>query len=147
MSRFIDQIFQVGLTGEETNWDVFTEKLLNGLAEDFDHKNAAIGHVKILLESNKKYLTGNFTGKADTIQMHGAAGIFKTARLTLNARVETTPEELEKIVQERLKFETQDYLEMNIVAWKCLSPGRPEPTFRFDYVVPDDLIPPSVSKK
>ena len=136
----------IQLTGKETNWDVFAEKLLNGLAYDFEHKNAAIGHVKILLESNEKYLTGNFTGKADTIQIRGAAGISEEARLTLNARVETTPEELEKMVKERLETETKNHLEMEIVAWRCLSPGRPEPTFRFDYVVPDDLIPPSLKQ-
>ena len=137
----------IQLTGEETNWDVFTEKLLNELAHDFERKNAAVGHVKILLEANEKYLTGNFTGKAETIQIRGVAGISEEARLTLNARVETTPEELEKMVKERLEAETKNHLEMKTVAWRCLSPGRPEPTFRFDYVVPDDLIPPSVSQK
>lgn len=136
----------IEISGKETNWDGFAEKLLKGLGQDFAEQKAAVGHVKILLETNEKYLTGNFTCKAETIQIRGEVGLASEACLTLNARVETTPEELERMVKERLELETKDHLEMETVAWKCLSPGRPEPTFRFDYVVPDDLIPPTLKQ-
>jgi len=92
--------------------------------------------VKILLEVGDQYLAGNLTGRADTLNFRGSAGIGTEARLTLNARVEMRPEALEQIVHEILDRITQGKLDLKILAWKCLCPGRPTPTHRYEYVVP-----------
>jgi hypothetical protein len=76
------------------------------------------------------------TGLEDTINFRGSAGTGTEARLTLNARVEMEPETLEQIVHEILNRTTQENIDAKILAWKCLSPGRPAPTYRYEYVVP-----------
>jgi G3E family GTPase len=124
------------LSGETTDWDKFAQNFLKGLSRQFDSAGSSVGHVKIMLESGNQYLAGNLTGKGDTLSLRQSAGTGTEARLTINARVEMSPEALEKVVRETLDTETKDKLEVKILAWRCLSPGRPNPTFRFNYVVP-----------
>jgi hypothetical protein len=45
------------------------------------------------------------------------------------------PEELEQIVRKTLEALATANLKTNIVALRSLSPGRPNPTFRFDRIV------------
>jgi len=47
-----------------------------------------------------------------------------------------SPEALEAIVRKILDETTGKSIRKKIVALRCLSPGRPNPTFRFDKVVP-----------
>jgi len=60
---------------------------------------------------------------------------FYDARLTLNARVQMSPEALETIVREMIVSTCQGRITATNVAWRCLSPGRPNPTHRYDHVV------------
>jgi len=46
------------------------------------------------------------------------------------------PEVLEAIVRKTLNATKGKYVRKKIIALRCLSPGRPNPTFRFDKVVP-----------
>jgi hypothetical protein len=46
-----------------------------------------------------------------------------------------SPEALEQIVREALAASHRP-IDAKIIALRCLSPGRPNPTFRFEYVVP-----------
>lgn len=126
----------VMLSGEATDWDEFAQKFLKRLSQQFDSTGSSVGHVKIMLESGDKYLAGNLTGKGDTLSLRQSAGTGTEARLTINARVEMSPEALEKAVRETLDTETKGKLEVKILAWRCLSPGRPHPTFRFGHIVP-----------
>ena len=126
----------IELSGEPTNWDDFVRNLLLDLSQQFDQLKASVGHVKILLESGENYLIGNLTGLGETLNFRETAGTSAKARLTLNARVEMSPETLEQIVRKTLDANTRDSLIMKIVALRCLSPGRPEPTFRFDHIIP-----------
>lgn len=123
------------LNGELTDWDIFARNFMQGLSQQFDNIRASVGHVKMMLESGDQYLMGNLTGMGDTLNFRGSAGIGTEARLTLNARVEMSPEALELVVREMLDS-TRGQLDVKILALRCLSPGRPEPTFRFDHVVP-----------
>jgi hypothetical protein len=72
----------------------------------------------------------------DTLNFRGLAGTSTKARLTLNARVEMSPESLESVVRRILDETKGKSIRKKIVALRCLSPGRPNPTFRFDKVVP-----------
>jgi len=125
----------VRLSGALTDWDTFAQHLMKGLSHQFDSRKASVGHVKMMLESDDNYLTGNLTGKSESLNFRGYAGIGSQAMLTLNARVEMSPELLEQIVREVLDA-CRGSLETKIVNLRCLSPGRPNPTFRFDHVVP-----------
>lgn len=125
----------IELSGEPTNWDAFARKLLQDLSQQFDSRKASVGHVKIILEAGDNYLTGNLTGEGNTLNFRGSAGTSTKARLTLNARVEMVPEVLEEIVRRALYENTKGNLAVKIVALRCLSPGRPNPTYRFDRIV------------
>ena len=46
-----------------------------------------------------------------------------------------SPEELEQIVRKALDVCSKENITIKIVALRCLSPGRPNPTFRFDRIV------------
>ncbi|MDP2113328.1 MAG: GTP-binding protein [Bacteroidota bacterium] len=126
----------IELSGEPTDWDKFCRNLLQDLSQQFDSNHASVGHVKLILETGDNYLTGNLTGRGETLNFRGSAGISRNARLTLNARVEMSPEALEQIVRKILNENTKGNLTSKIVAMRCLSPGRPSPTYRFSEVIP-----------
>jgi len=125
----------VELKGAQTNWDAFARNLMLDLSEQFDSRKASVGHVKMILEAGNDFLKGNLTGLNNTLNFRGSAGTSSEARLTLNARVEMSPEELEQIVRETLDVNARENIMVKIVALRCLSPGRPNPTFRFNRIV------------
>jgi len=124
----------VELSGEPTDWDAFARQLLQDLSQQFDSRYASVGHVKLIIETGDNFLLGNLTGKENTLNFRGSAGTSTNARLTINARVEMRPETLEQIVRETLSANAEGKFEMKIVALRCLSPGRPNPTYRFDHI-------------
>ena len=125
----------IELNGELTDWDAFAKHLMQDLSRQFDENRASVGHVKMMLESGENLLVGNLTGQGSTLNFRGSASSGTHARLTLNARVEMSPGALEKIVRNTLESITNGNLKAQIVAFRCLSPGRPNPTFRFDHIV------------
>lgn len=125
----------VELTGTAVDWDAFANKLMQSLSRQFDAMNASVGHVKILMESGDQYLVANLTGKADTLTFRKSAGINGKAILTINARVEMSPEMLEQTVHQTLDELTGITIDKKVLTHRCLSPGRPNPTYRFAYVV------------
>jgi G3E family GTPase len=125
----------IELTGNSVNWDVFAHEFMQSLSRQFDSLEASVGHVKILIESGAKYIVSNLTGLNKTLTFRQSAGTSNSARLTVNARVEMRPETLENIVSTTLDSITGTTISKKIVALRCLSPGRPNPTFRFDRIV------------
>jgi G3E family GTPase len=125
----------IDLSGDLTDWDLYAKNLMKDFSNQFDVMNAYVGHVKLMLESGENYLMGNLTGKGDTLNFRGSAGTGTQARLTFNARVEMSPDTLENIVRNTIAANTSGNLKANILTLRCLSPGRPNPTFRFDHVV------------
>jgi len=126
----------IELNGGPTNWDDFARNLLQDLSQQFDRLKSSVGHVKMILESDEKYLIGNLTGRGETLNFRGSAGAGDKAKLIVNSRVEMSPEALEQIIRKALDTNTKGNLTSKIVALKCLSPGRPNPTYRFTHIVP-----------
>jgi G3E family GTPase len=126
----------IELTGSSVNWDVFARELMQSLSLQFDAMGASVGHVKILVESGDKFIVSNLTGVNSTLTFRQSAETSDRARLTVNARVEMTPESLENIVRTTLDKITGTTINQKIIASRCLSPGRPNPTYRFDRIVP-----------
>ena len=124
----------VVLTGEAIDWDSFMATFTNDMCVRFEKEALPVGHVKALLEHNNKTIVSNFTGKKETLTVRGAVGRGDRCTLIINARVETSPENLDAIVRETLVTHTAT-LTCTEVAWKRLQPGRPNPTYRFDKVV------------
>lgn len=123
------------LQGEPTKWNLFAENLLCALSQRFTQINASVGHVKLLIEAGDSYLVGNLTGKGDTLSIRGSVKSDPEAKLTINARVQMTPEALETIVREMIVSASKECITATPMAWRCLSPGRPNPTHRYDRIV------------
>lgn len=121
------------LQGPSTDWDEFAGRFLRALGNRFDGLGASVGHVKVLIEASGDFVVGNLTGKVETLRVRGAGKGGSHARMTLNARVEMSPEALEAMVAEELA--KLDGLTVTTLASRCLSPGRPEPTYRYTHLV------------
>lgn len=124
----------VTLQGGQTDWDTFTRNFLSDLSDEFDNNNLAVGHVKIIAENGNKFTTGNITGSSDTLSMRGSAGESNHIKMIINARVETSPEKLDRIVRRTLD-KLSDKLTTEVLAWRYLQPGRPQPTHRFSEII------------
>lgn len=123
------------LRGAEVNWLSFAEEFLNGLSKRFDTANASVGHVKLIIDADGQNIVGNLTGRKETVSVRGSTLVGTNCRLTLNARVEMPPETVEAIVQEVLALSTDGRIHTTTLAWRCLSPGRPMPTYRYDRLI------------
>ena len=124
------------LHGTCADWDAWLRRLMEALATRFDAKGYAVGHVKAIAENGKAYAVGNLTGTRETLTLRGHAGAGEDLKLILNARVETTPEELNRLIKEVLTELLGDTLREEVLAWRFLQPGRPNPTHRFTEIVP-----------
>ncbi|MDR0796761.1 MAG: cobalamin synthesis protein P47K [Tannerella sp.] len=124
----------VALSGETTDWDKFIITFMNELCARFEKDALPIGHVKAILENNENTVVVNFTGGISTMTVRGSASSGDACRLTINARVETTPENLDAMVRTVLNAHSESFT-CTEVAWKFLMPGYPAPTYRFDTIV------------
>nr|WP_321357581.1 GTP-binding protein [uncultured Draconibacterium sp.] len=122
------------LTGR-ANWNKFVASFLGHLAAQIDKMQIGVGHIKLLLENGHDYISGNITGSSKTLSIRGEVGNSESAQLTINARVEITPEALDRLIKETLKSVSGNEIEITIKAWKYLSPGYPKPTHRYKNVV------------
>lgn len=125
----------VKLKGEAVNWSEFAEGLLNALARRFAAIDAAVGHVKLLLKNGDGFVIGNVTGSQPAPSIRGLLGAGGEVAMTLNARAQLEPATLEVIVSEEIANACGDETQAEYLALKCLKPGRPNPTFRYDHVV------------
>lgn len=117
------------------NWDDFAEKLMNSLINRFNKADAAIGHVKALVETDNGFVVANVTGAKNLLTIRGSAGIGTKAKLTLNARTQMEPEALQSVALEEVAQIGGENIKARFAALKCLKPGRPNPTYRYDYIV------------
>jgi len=123
------------LTGKDVHWLTFAGELLNALSDRFDSAHASVGHVKLIIEANSASIVGNITGGRETANVRGVDVVSSSAKLTLNARVEMSPEAVEQVVGETLAATVGDNIRTETVAWRCLSPGRPMPTYRYNRLI------------
>lgn len=133
------------LKGTSVNWNSFAKDLLAALSQRFDDLSAEVGHVKLIIEAGddfEDFVIGNLTGKKESLSIRGnvknannSQVTLSKGKMTLNARVQMEPEKLEKIVLEEVANACRTDINSKILALKCLSPGRPNPTYRYNYVV------------
>ena len=119
-------------------WKELCEELMAGLGEAFQEAHADTGHVKIIITSGDNSLMSNLTRTAAVPVLRGElpASVID-AEMIINARVEMSPQQLEDIVRATLEKACSRFaVEATVTALKSLSPGRPEPTWRYDSVFP-----------
>ncbi len=122
------------LSTTTVGWRTFAEAIMTTLHHRFAEQNSSIGHVKLVIESGSQVLFANLTGTEEKPKVRGEVTPTTTATMTINARVETSPEELERIIRESL-LEATAGIYVKEEQWNCLKPGRPEPTFRYSDLV------------
>ncbi len=124
--------------GPEPQWEFFTRALLTAWQDRLRSDASEIGHVKLLLEAGTGELLANLTGadEAPRLRSEGALAS-QTAALTVNARVQASPEDTERVFREALHVASHGRVSASFRTLHCLRPGRPVPTYRYDAVVPD----------
>ncbi len=121
---------------DPVEWETFCLGLLRGLQMESRERHARIGHIKLLLTTNTGHCIGNLTDhKSEPFLQGRLAGSPPEASLTLNARMEVSPEELERMVRGTLENAAGRCVRIEIRNLRCLRPGRPRPTHRYDTVV------------
>ena len=118
------------------SWVACAQNILSTLQAAFQHLDAEIGHVKLILAANGQSCTGNLTRLGGEVSIHADAPVTgRSASLTLNARVQTRPEILEAIVRDVINSVERDGVSATVTSLRCLMPGRPNPTHRYTDVV------------
>ena len=119
------------LTGNGTNWDEFTLNFMKDFALRLEAKKSPVGHVKMMVENGDQYISANLTGGTETLSYRWSAGSGNSADMILNARVEISPEELEKLFMNSINAITNNNIKVKIRRLRCISPGYPNPTYRY----------------
>lgn len=123
--------FNLGKAGD---YAAAAQALIEALGKAFDERNASVGHVKFLLQTTDHQWIANLTGKAHTASLRDQARSANAVTLTVNARVEMKPEELQKVVLDAVQtaFSGFDCAQTGL---NCLIPGRPNPTYHYTKVI------------
>lgn len=124
----------ITLSGK-ADWYKFIAHFLGRLSAKIDKMHIGVGHIKVLLENNQDYISGNITDSSKTLSIRGEIGESENVQLKINARVEITPEKLDQLVKETLNSVSGNEIKITIKAWKYLRPGYPQPTHRYKNVV------------
>jgi hypothetical protein len=120
---------------QPAEWDELLDAFVRDLQATFEREALSIGHVKIIAENGKAFAVANITGAEHTLTIRGRAGEGIDLRLIVNARVECLPEHLDQLVRDALIRTIDNRYTDEVIAWRYLQPGRPNPTHRFDEVV------------
>jgi G3E family GTPase len=109
-----------------------TLELLEQLHEALRQRNAEIGHVKALLESGAEARDVGLTRLDGTIAGRNNSPLAGTAaRVILNVRAQIPPSALETITRKALLRLSDDTMIASVRTLRCLMPGRPQPTYRY----------------
>ncbi len=128
----------VRLSGpDNSRWQAFFADLANGLKDAFQNASAAVGHVKMLLTSGSGQCVASLTRTDGDVMLNcDMSAADAQSDCIINARVEMSPERLERMVREQLQKSCDKHrIDAAITNLKSLSPGRPNPTYRYDGVV------------
>ncbi|MDR1577217.1 MAG: cobalamin synthesis protein P47K [Deltaproteobacteria bacterium] len=110
----------------------FLEKLRGALANE----KRETGHVKVLWPSPTGLFIGNLTDTHSPAVITKANGAPTPGPILVNARVESEPADLEKLVRRIVEEIGQERkLSVSVKDVYCLKPGRPNPTHRYAQVV------------
>jgi G3E family GTPase len=119
------------LSGNDVDWDAFTRSFMKDFAARLDTNNLPVGHVKMIVENGDQYISANLTGRSETLAYRWSAGSGDSAEMKVNARVEMSPADLEEIFKSSLNACENDSIKVNIRSLKSISPGYPNPTYRY----------------
>ena len=126
---------QVALTADSPfELDSLIMSLLTSLQEAFKSADAEVAHLKVIAMHDESYAVANLVSNdhRPVLSLPSKASS-SVADLVVNARVATSPEELEATVRSTLSAVVpQFHASANIRALQCFRPGRPVPTHRLN---------------
>ncbi len=118
------------------DWRLVCLVLMRRIQGACKERKSPVGHVKMLVETGDKACAANLTCLNGTIETRGDVdGSSKKARLTINARVEMAPEDLERLLRENLDILLKGRVTFEYRRLQRFRPGRPVPTHRYREVV------------
>jgi G3E family GTPase len=123
-------------TDSDADWGAFANELLEGIRTDLRAVRAEIAHLKLHLAANAGHIAGNLTGNDAATFLRGAIGAAcRDARLVINARVHSRPEQLRTVVKARLQSAAEAHrIESTIINMRSFFPGSPQPTHRYQSI-------------
>ena len=117
-------------SSQDTDWTATAQGFLETVVAGCVAKNAPIGHIKLAMEKDGDLLVANVTASDASPELRGEISGSKSARLTFNARAQMSPDDLDALVGESIQKVCGDNITATLIEKKCISPGRPTPTFR-----------------
>jgi G3E family GTPase len=117
-------------------WGLFAKELLEGICTDLRAVAAEIAHLKLHLTAADEHIVGNLTANDAAVFLRGAiVPECRDASLLINARVHCAADQLRAVVEARLSAVAGRHrLQAVIRHMQSLSPGRPQPTHRYEAI-------------
>jgi Ni2+-binding GTPase involved in maturation of urease and hydrogenase len=109
--------------------------LLDAFQTEIKKSSSEVGHVKAILNVGGKESVANLTSLNGTVDVREVESKSDKPVLIFNARVQMPPESLEKLVRTLLAGAVTQQLDVKIETLRCLMPGRPNPTHRFESII------------
>ena len=123
-------------TTADVDWQAIGLGILTRIQQALGEQRAEIAHVKLSLTTARGQYVGNLTSSTGTPAIRGCIdGTPRVASLVINARVEMSPEELQRVVEDVLRTTANAQLTIRLETLHSLSPGRPMPTHRYTSLV------------
>ena len=120
---------------DDVSIDVLLKSILTAFHIQLKQAGAEVGHVKAILHLDGRECVANLTRLDGAVDVRDTEPKSGQPILILNARVQISPEELERMVRELLATVVSEQLDIQIQSLRCLMPGRPNPTHRFAEIV------------
>ncbi|MDR2441533.1 MAG: cobalamin biosynthesis protein P47K [Planctomycetaceae bacterium] len=118
----------------QINGYTLLKTLLEYFQKEIQKSRSEVGHVKAILNIGGKENVANLTSLHGKVDVRDVETKSDKPVLIFNARVQMPPELLEKLVRNLLAGSIAQQLEVKIETLRCLMPGRPNPTHRFDKI-------------
>lgn len=107
-------------------------ELLESLQREFRSSGSEIGHVKAVVETGGRRRVANLTSLRGSVSALDDSPLTGTvARLVLNARVQMPAPELGLVAQRAIGSLNGPAVTACTTTFRVLTPGRPQPTFRY----------------
>ena len=134
---WLNAVIRLSSEEKDVDWRVLCGGFMDGLKTSFREMSAEVGHVKTLVVSKDGRWVANLTRTDGEVAIRGdEASNGRQAQMIVNARVEMSPEALEKTVRNDLRQSCERHgVEAEVFHLQSLSPGRPQPTYRYEGVI------------
>lgn len=120
---------------QKIDWQVFCRDFMEAMRSRLQHSAAEIAHLKLHLTVGDDAIAANLTNNNEDVSIRGELGDSQLeARLLVNVRANTAPDQLQSITEECLKAVSGETIRLTAEEIDSFAPARPEPTHRFGSV-------------